>query len=79
MTTHHSPSNRHKWGPSPILEKCGTTPSLAEVRKARCVTMDSSNDAAFHVHFLDWSSYTRFKDGLYLHGTSEGKMHSNKR
>jgi hypothetical protein len=27
--------------------------SLAEVRKTRRVTMDSSNDAAFHVHLLD--------------------------
>jgi hypothetical protein len=50
--------------------------SLAKVRKARRVTMDSSSDAAFHVHLPDGSGYTRFKElesGLYLHDTNDGK------
>jgi hypothetical protein len=50
--------------------------SLAQVRKARRITMDSSADAAFHVHLSDGSGYTRFKEhssGLYLYDTTEGK------
>jgi hypothetical protein len=50
--------------------------SLAEVRKTRRVTMDSNDDAAFHVHLLDGSGYSRFKEhesGLYLYDTTEGK------
>jgi hypothetical protein len=36
--------------------------SLAEVRKSSRVTMDSSSDVAFHIHLLDGSGYTRFKE-----------------
>jgi hypothetical protein len=39
--------------------------------------MDSSKDAAFHVHLLDGTGYTRFKEhesGLYLHDTTDGRI-----
>jgi hypothetical protein len=48
--------------------------SLADVRKARRVTMDSADDNAFHVHKPDGSGYTRFQEhpsGLYLHDSTK--------
>jgi hypothetical protein len=48
--------------------------SLADVRKARGVTMDSADDSAFHVHKLDGSGYTRFEEhpsGLHLHDSTK--------
>jgi hypothetical protein len=48
--------------------------SLADVRKARRVTMDSSDDTAFHVHKPDGFGYTRFEEhpsGLYLHDSTK--------
>jgi hypothetical protein len=48
--------------------------SLAEVRKARRVTMDSADITAFHVHKPDGSGYTRFEEhpsGLYLHDSTK--------
>jgi hypothetical protein len=48
--------------------------SLADVRKARRVTMDSTDDHAFHVHKPDGSGYTRYEEHpsvLYLHDSTK--------
>jgi hypothetical protein len=48
--------------------------SLADVRKARRVTMDSADDTAFHVHKPDGSGYARFEEhpsSLYLHDSTK--------
>jgi hypothetical protein len=47
--------------------------SLAQVRQARRVTMDTDESPAFHVHKLDGSGstiFTEHESGLYLHDTS---------
>ena len=47
--------------------------SLAQVRRARCVTLDTAEQPAFHVHKADGTGSTVFakhESGLYLHNAS---------
>ena len=47
--------------------------SMANVRRVRCVTLDTAEQPAFHVHKADGTGSTVFakhESGLYLHNAS---------